>query len=94
MSIPVTSNNMPNLLDNLHKITEDLQQCNLHQEPQLKLHYANTSYLSKSEAIQQLEDNSPPKPRHAKITYYEGIVSRNIEIFQKYIDQRHQNLSL
>ncbi len=63
-------------------------------DQQLKLRYASILHLSESEAIQQLEESSPPKPRHAKITYHEGVVSRNLEIFQKYIDQRHQSLSL
>ncbi len=77
-------------LDTLHQIIQELK------DLQLKLRYANISYLPKSETIQQLEKSSPPKPRHAKITYPEGPVSSNVKIFQKYIDQslKQQNLSL
>ncbi|KAG6559783.1 hypothetical protein RHABOEDO_000868 [Candidatus Rhabdochlamydia oedothoracis] len=85
MSIPVTSNTMSNLLDNSHKITEDLQHWfESYQAPQLKLCYANISYLPKSETIQKLEENSPPKPCHAKITYHGGKYTKT---FQEHINQ-------
>lgn len=85
MSIPL--NNMSNLLDNLHEITEDLQRCvESSQKPQLKLCYATISFLPENETTQELK---------SRCSHHGGIVSRNVKIFQKYINQslKQQNLS-
>lgn len=74
-------------LDTLHQIIQELK------DQQFKLRYASILHLPESETTSKLKD-SWPKSRHAKITYPEGTVSRNVKIFQKYIDQRYQNISL
>jgi len=78
---------MSNPLDNLHKIIEDLQHYSEScQKPQFKLCHAKILDLPRSETAQK-----NPKPCYAKITCHGGVVSCNVKIFQRYINQRYQN---
>ncbi|MDR2539534.1 MAG: hypothetical protein LBC45_02830 [Chlamydiales bacterium] len=84
--MPNTANHTP--LHRLHEIIQELQK--LTNQP-LGLHYTST-LLPESEKASELK-NSCPKKYQAKMTGQEGMVCRYTKMFQKYIDQKQQNLS-